>query len=107
MTEQDLRDVIPVLCPRCDTPMRAAVVKTSIWCGESLFVVEDIPARVCGSCKEQFYDEDTTDALRRLVQGGFSSAEARREILVPVFSLEGRIKRAPVIFDPNEPYRPA
>jgi len=107
MTERDLKDLIPVLCPRCDSPMRPAVVKTVIWCGESLFVVEDIPARVCDSCVEQFYDEDTTDALRRLAEDGFPSDAIKREILVPVFSLEERIKRAPVSFDPDAAYRPA
>jgi YgiT-type zinc finger domain-containing protein len=37
--------------------MRSATVKTVIWQGDQLFVVEDIPAQVCGSCLEQYYDE--------------------------------------------------
>ena len=44
------------LCPRCDEPMRSDVVRTVIWEGERFFVVEDIPAQVCDSCVEQFYD---------------------------------------------------
>jgi YgiT-type zinc finger domain-containing protein len=68
--------------------MRPAMVKTAIWQGERLFLVEDIPAQVCDSCLEQFYDDDTTDALRRLTEDGFPGARSKREILVPVFSLE-------------------
>ena len=83
----------PVPCPRCGEAMRSATVKTAIWREERLFVVEDIRAQVCDSCMEQFYDEETTDALRRLTEESFSSVEPKREILVPIFSLEGRIRR--------------
>ena len=81
------------LCPKCDQPMRSAMVKTAIWAGERLFVVQDIPAQVCDSCVEQFYDEETTDALRRLTEEGFPAAEARREMIVPVFSLAPRLTK--------------
>ena len=83
----------PVPCPRCGQVTRSATVKTAIWREDRLFVVEDIPAQVCDSCMEQFYDEETTDALRRLTEEGFTSVEPKRESLVPIFSLEGRIRR--------------
>jgi YgiT-type zinc finger domain-containing protein len=83
----------PVPCPRCGQAMRPATVKTAIWREDRVFLVEDIPAQVCDSCMEQFYDEETTDALRRLTEEGFSSVEPKTEILVPIFSLEGRIRR--------------
>lgn len=83
----------PVACPRCGAAMRAAVVNSAIWIDERVFVVEDIPAQVCDNCVEQFYDEDVTDAIRRLTEQGFPAAEATREITVPVFSLTGRIMR--------------
>ncbi len=76
-------------CPRCGQAMRADTVKTAIWKGDRLFVVEDIPAQVCDACVEQFYDEETTDILRRLAEDGFPSVEAKGEILVPVFTLKG------------------
>ena len=74
--------------------MRSATVKTAIWREERIFLVEDIPAHVCDSCIEQFYDEETTDALRRLTEDGFSSLMPKKEVLVPVFSLDGQIRRA-------------
>jgi YgiT-type zinc finger domain-containing protein len=72
--------------------MHPAAVKTAIWRGERLFVVEDIPAQVCESCMEQYYDEETTEALRRLTEEGFTSLEPDRQIVVPIFSLEGRVR---------------
>ena len=84
----------PQACPRCGQSMHEAAVKTAIWREERMFVVEDIPAQFCDSCMEQFYDEDTTEALRRLTEESFASLQPKREILVPVFSLEGLIRRA-------------
>ncbi len=81
--------------------MRAETVKTAIWLDIRLFVVEDIPAQVCGACMEQFYDEDTTEALRRLTEGGFTSALPTREVAVPIFSLEGLIVRPVPSPDPE------
>jgi YgiT-type zinc finger domain-containing protein len=82
-----------VPCPRCGQALRSDVVKTAIWREDRLFVVEDIPAQVCDSCMEQYYDEATTEALRRLTGEGFASATATREVVVPIYSLEGRILR--------------
>ena len=82
-----------VPCPRCSQPMRSATVKSAIWRDDRLFLVEDIPAQVCDSCIEQFYDQETSDALRRLTEDGFSSVEPKREIAVPIFSLESHIRK--------------
>ncbi len=79
----------PVPCPRCGTDMRAERTKTAIWVGEELFVVENIPAQLCDACMEQFYDEDATDALRRLTESNFPAEKMAREMTVRVFSLSG------------------
>jgi YgiT-type zinc finger domain-containing protein len=80
------------LCPRCNRPLVETRVKTAIWQGDRMAVVEDIPALVCGTCGEQFYDEDVSDALRQLNEDGFPLKEASRTIEVPVFTLDGRIR---------------
>ncbi len=72
--------------------MSSAKVKTMIWQADQLYVVEDIPAQICNSCLEQYYDEDVTDALRQLTEDKFPAAERTREMLVPFYSLEGRIR---------------
>jgi YgiT-type zinc finger domain-containing protein len=83
--------------------MHPETVKTAIWRGDRLIVVEDIPAEVCDACMEQFYDEDTTEALRRLTTEAFSSASAKREVVVPIYSLEGHIVRRTPPADGFEP----
>ena len=93
MLETDEMGPPAAACPRCGQIMRQATVKTAVWRAERVFLVEDIPAQVCDACMEQFYDEETTDTLRRLTESGFSSLEPKREILVPVFSLDGQIRR--------------
>ena len=79
-------------CPRCHETLAPKTVRTTIWREDRVAIVEDIPAHVCGSCMEQFYDDDVSDALRGLVEEGFPAEAAQREMLVPVFSLEGRIR---------------
>ena len=87
-------------CPRCEGTARPARVRTAIWrADDSLVVVEDIPARVCDTCMEQFYDEDVSDALRQLMERGFPASEAKNEITVPVFTLEGRVRTRVVLSD--------
>ena len=82
-----------IACPKCEADMREAIVKSTIWIGERLHVVEDIPAQFCDECMEQFYDEDVTDAVRRLTERGFPVEEAKTEITVPIFSIAGKIMR--------------
>ncbi len=79
-------------CPRCEGTLIAKTVRTTVWRDDRVVIVEDIPAQVCGSCMEQFYDDAVSDALRRLVEDGFPAEGAKKEIIVPVFSLEGRVR---------------
>ena len=92
-------DAAGVPCPRCGGALAATTVRTTIWQGDRVAIVEDIPAHVCEACLEQFYDDAVSDALRKLSEEGFPAAKADREITVPVFSLEGRIQARPVLPD--------
>lgn len=89
-------------CPRCGGELSDTTVRTTIWQGDRVVIVEDIPAHVCEACVEQFYDDAVSDALRRLAEEGFPAAEAKREIQVPVFSLDGRIASRPAL--PGDTY---
>lgn len=86
-------------CPRCGGALAATTVRTTIWQGDRVAIVEDIPAHVCEACLEQFYDDAVSEALRRLSEEGFPAAKADREITVPVFSLAGRVQARPVLPD--------
>ena len=79
--------------------MSATIVRTTIWQGDRVAIVEDIPAHVCDACLEQFYDDAVSEALRRLAEEGFPAAQAEREISVPVFSLSSRIQSRPTLPD--------
>jgi len=83
---------LSVPCPICDREMRSALVKSAMWHKERLFVVEDIPAYVCDSCVEQFYDPAATDLLRSWMAEDFASVEVKRELLVPVYSVAGLVE---------------
>lgn len=86
-------DERPALCPNCNLLLSKDEVKTAIFQGERLAVIENVPALVCPSCREQFYDDDVSEALRRLGEEGFPDSQADRRMEVPVFSLEGRVRK--------------
>ncbi len=79
-------------CPSCAGTMQAKTMRTAVWQGDRVAIVEDIPAHVCNACNEQYYDGPVSDALRRLAETGFPRERARTEIVVPVFSLKGRVR---------------
>ena len=90
-------------CQRCERLTRAAIVRTNIWLGERLVVVEDIPAQLCEQCGEQYYDEMTSEALRALVLDDLDSVEPKRVMEVNVYSMEGRIPEPPPEVDELKP----
>jgi len=81
-------------CSYCGGGTREARVKTCLWEDRGVFIIEDIPARVCEKCFEQFYDEATVIQIERLRKDGFPRGKARKVIEVPVFSLTSREKPA-------------
>ena len=85
----------PVPCHRCEKLTHAAMVRSNVWEGDRLIVVEDVPAQVCEQCQEQYYDNLTEDALRTLMQDDLKSVTPKRVMEVPVYSLEGRIFEPP------------
>jgi YgiT-type zinc finger domain-containing protein len=86
----------PSTCTRCGSAaLRADTIRSAFWEDGRLVVIEDIPALVCPDCHEQYFD-DTTVVLLDLMRGdGFPPEKARREIVVPVFSLRDRLQRGP------------
>ena len=84
-------------CPGCDGPMRARTMRTAVWQGSRVAIVEDIPAHFCDACNEQYYDSPVSEALRQLAETGFPRDRAKTEIVVPVFSLKGRVRKSKAI----------
>ena len=79
------------VCPACGgSDIGIAHVRSAFFHDDRLVVVEEIPALVCASCKEQFYDDKTVVVLDLLRGDGFPAASAREEISVPVFTFRDR-----------------
>jgi YgiT-type zinc finger domain-containing protein len=79
-------------CAHCSsTDVHAMQVRSAFWHDDRLVVVEDVPALVCGSCHEQFYDDGTMVVLDLMRGDGFPPEKARRELRVPVFSFQDRL----------------
>jgi YgiT-type zinc finger domain-containing protein len=89
----------PPQCPRCGGVVDAATVRTAFWRDDRPAIVEDIPAFVCRDCLEQYYDDDVSEALRRLAEEGFPAEAAEKQIVVPVFSLQPRLRRRVILPD--------
>ncbi len=70
-------------------------VKTAFWEGKGLVIVERIPALVCQSCGEQYYEDQTAMKLDLMRGSGFSTENAVRNMTVPVFEFDAaRLGRA-------------
>lgn len=84
------------LCNYCQSETVEDLVKSAFWVDGGLIAVENIPARVCRQCRQQFYEHETTEKLTSLEKRKFAAAMAKREVSVPVFSLadvEGSISK--------------
>jgi YgiT-type zinc finger domain-containing protein len=75
------------VCDACGEPTHEKPVHVTMWTDKGLVVIENVPARVCDNCQEQFYDEKIGTEILRLASSGFSRSRMVREITVPVFSL--------------------
>jgi YgiT-type zinc finger domain-containing protein len=78
-----------LVCTQCGAhDVRQHRARSAFWQEERLVVVQDIPALVCETCGEQFYDDTTAIALDLLRGEGFPRARARAVIEVDVFSFD-------------------
>lgn len=77
-----------VFCESCGNATQAKQVYVSMPTDTGLVLIENVPARVCSHCQEQYYDEATAQKITKLASNGFPKRHAVREITVPVFSLD-------------------
>lgn len=82
-------------CPECGSArLRRELVKSAIWQGERLIVVEGIPALLCEACGERFYDDGTVTQLDLMQGEGFPQDGTGRVLKVPVISFMDRLVAA-------------
>lgn len=83
----DTAEQLSAACPVCEsTDTRVARVRSAFWHDERLVVIEDVPALVCNTCGEQFYDDAAVHMIDRMRANGFPPEDAVRELRVPVFA---------------------
>lgn len=72
-------------CNYCGFDTYEDVIKAALWTDGGLVVVEDIPARLCEGCGEQFFDEEITQRIEKLL--ACSAAKPKQRIRVPLYSM--------------------
>ena len=55
-----------LLCKYCGSVTVNDMVKSVLWVDGRLIAIENIPARVCQQCREQFYDDQTIEKMTTL-----------------------------------------
>lgn len=85
-------------CPQCGSAaVEATTVRSALWQGDRLVVLEGLPALACRQCHEQFYDDATATMLDLLRGDGFPAEMATRSLAAAVFDfrslLQGRLER--------------
>ncbi|SIT03331.1 YgiT-type zinc finger domain-containing protein [Roseivivax lentus] len=79
--------VMPARCTSCaGGTLSRDEVKTAFWEGETLVVVEGIPALVCARCGERYYEDEVAMKLDLMRGAGFPRDRAVRMQSVPVFA---------------------
>ena len=81
---QDETQITPG-CKYCGFDTHKDIIKAAIWTNNGLIVIEDIPARLCGGCGEQFFDEKVTQKIAEVTK--YPAAKAKQKVRVPVCSL--------------------
>ncbi len=105
----DITEKLSAACPVCEsTNTRLARVRAAFWHNDRLVVIEGVPALVCKTCGEQFYDDAAVLIIDRMRNKGFPSEDAVGELRVPVFTF-GNISLSEIRESPSEmlPLRPA
>ena len=95
----------PLPCKYCGSETVDGLTQSAFWVEGELIAVENITARVCSRCGEQFYDEDTAEKIAALEKGGCIDGLTRREILVPILSVVHAVTSEPSVFTAAGPGR--
>ena len=69
----------------CHSVMEEKTITVDLRIGGKLFVVEEVPAKVCNHCGEKVFTPTITRKLQNLVK---RRRKAPRTLKVPVFSLK-------------------
>jgi len=86
-TEANLGRQDAFLCRYCESQTTEEMVKSAFWVDGQLVAIENVPAKVCQRCRQQFYDQETAEKITTLDKRSLVAVAPNRKVLVPVFSL--------------------
>ena len=90
LSGESLSNDFKPVCDHCSSGiLRPTRIRTAFWRGDSLVVVQNIPAMVCPDCGEEYVDDPTVVQLDRLRGNGFGTVEAVTQMIVPVVDFGG------------------
>jgi len=72
-------------CKHCGCDTQEDVIRAAFWTDNGLIVVEGIPAWLCQQCGEQFFDEQITQKIEKLLKN--PGVEPERQIQISVYDL--------------------
>ena len=72
-------------CKYCGYDTHEDVIKAAFWMDNGLIVVEDVHARLCEGCGEQFFSEEVTQRIQKFLKK--PTVEPERQIRVYVYDL--------------------
>ncbi len=77
------------VCTNCgNKETKDTTVDVTMWSENRLVLIENVPARICTGCDEQYYEDWAATKIRQLTASGFPKSRVAREITVPVYTLE-------------------
>lgn len=84
--EENVRQSESIMrCKYCKFDIHDDVLKVAFWMDDGLIVIEDVPARLCNGCGEQFLDEEVVQKIQQIFKN--SKAEPKRQIRISVYDL--------------------
>lgn len=73
-------------CPFCGGSTRADVGRMALMIDDRVIVIDDVPARICDGCFEQFYDEHVLFKVDQARGKRLAGVAPRETIETPVYA---------------------
>jgi YgiT-type zinc finger domain-containing protein len=83
--QENLQSKSVLQCKYCACDTNEDVIKAAFWTNIGLILIENIPAQLCEECGEQFFEEEITQRIQKVIKNPV--AKAKRQIRVPAYSL--------------------
>lgn len=75
-------------CPFCGARTYHDRGRMALMIEDRVILIEDVPARICRGCLEEFYDEDILAKVEHARGRRLSGVEPRRRVETPVYAWE-------------------